>query len=181
MQHYSKKCPWDLKTLCYQIHHWKSSPVKSLTFEENTREPDKYNVCFLRTLALLLQRIEKLEEETSKIFKPFTQMKTGGTDHTNFWGVSTQDIAPLQVNVRADIFLYNLEVIDESMIGELAGRIVGRHPNTARLLSWKIYICSVSNINALFKAYRCISCDDFIRRAQYLERHLTLDELQRKS
>ena len=44
---------------------------------------------------------------------------------------------------------------------------------TLRLLGYNSHICYVSNINALFEAYRCPSCDHFLKKAGNLDRHLT--------
>ena len=83
-----------------------------------------------------------------------------------------QDIAIVEDIVQADIFLYNIDIVDGSMNGKLARRSVGNHSNTVRLLPYSSHICHVFIINALFKAYRCPSCDHIIKRAQHLERHL---------
>ena len=56
------------------------------------------------------------------------------------------------------------------MTGELARRSVGKHCNTVRLLIYHSPICYVSNSNALFKAYRCLSCDHLINKVGNLER-----------
>ena len=51
---------------------------------------------------------------------------------------------------------------------------VGIHSNTVQLLRDKSHVCYVSKNNALLKTYRCPSCDQFIKRAQHLEQHLTV-------
>ena len=57
--------------------------------------------------------------------------------------------------------------------GELARRSVVKNSNTVWLLRHRSHICYVSNVNAPFKAFRCPSCDQFIKTAQHLERRLT--------
>ena len=59
------------------------------------------------------------------------------------------------------------------MTGELAKIRVRKHSKSVRLLRYSSQNCHVSNSNALFKAYRCPSFDDFIKRAYELERYLT--------
>ena len=49
----------------------KSQNVNCLTFERNTLQPYKDNLCLLRALVLHLHGNKKLEEETSKIFNFF--------------------------------------------------------------------------------------------------------------
>ena len=149
----------------------KTLSLKCLTFEESTRKPYNDNLCLFRALALHLHGNERLEEETSKLFNRFLE-KTGGTDPANFRGVCKEDIAPVEDIVQAEFFLYDFDIVDGSMIGEL-GRSVGKHSNTVQLLRYNGHICHVSDVNALFKAYRCPSCNQFIKTAQHLERHLT--------
>ena len=45
-----------------------------------------------------------------------------------------EDIAAVDDIVRAEKFLYGIDIVDGSMIGELARRSVGKHPITVRLL-----------------------------------------------
>ena len=58
---------------------------------------------------------------------------------------------------QADIYLYDIDIVDVSMIGELARRNVGKHSNTDRFLRYINHTWHLSNINALFKVYRCSS------------------------
>ena len=66
-----------------------------------------------------------------------------------------EDIAAVEDIILADIFLYDVEVLDGTMLGELAKRTVGKHSYTVRLLVYITHICYFCNINALFKTYRC--------------------------
>ena len=45
--------------------------IYCLTFERNTRQPYKDNLCLFRALAFHFHEKEKLEEETSKLFNLF--------------------------------------------------------------------------------------------------------------
>ena len=84
-----------------------------------------------------------------------------------------ESIVRVEAFDRVDFFLYDFDISNGSMIGELARRSVGKHSNTVRLLRYIRHICYVFDINALFKAYRCPSCHDFIKTVQYQDRHLT--------
>ena len=152
--------------------HLKNHPVKCLTYEKNTRKPYNENLSLFRALPVHLHGNEILEEETSKLFNLFFK-KTSGTDSQNLRGVGMEDIATVENFDQADIFLYDIDIVDGPLIGELARRSVGKHSSTVRLLRYISHICHVSNINALFKAYRCPSCDAFIKKAYDLERYLT--------
>ena len=97
----------------------KNASIKNLIFEQYVRKPIKNNFCLLRSEAFYLRRIERLEQETSKLFNLFIG-KTGGTDLENFGGVCKEDIAAVEDIVQADVFLYNYDIVDGYMIGELA-------------------------------------------------------------
>ena len=75
------------------------------------------------------------------------------------------DTARVEDIVQVDFFLYDIDVVDRSLIRELSMRIVGKHSITVRLIRYGSHTCYVSNINVLFKACRCPSCDQFIKRA----------------
>ena len=64
----------------------KNLTVNCLTFERNTRQPYKDNLCLFRALALHLHGNERLEEETSKLFNLFLVNSTN-TDPSKFQGV----------------------------------------------------------------------------------------------
>ena len=74
--------------------------------------------------------------------------------------------------VHLNVFLYDIDIVDGSMIEKLAKRSVGKCDNTPRLLRYNSPICYVFDINALFKAYRCRSCDTFFIRATNWDRRL---------
>ena len=48
--------------------------------------------------------------------------------------------------------LYDINIVDGNIIGELARRSLQKYNNTVRLLRYKNHICYVSNINAVFQA-----------------------------
>ena len=167
-----KEVPMGCKNTVLPHPLLKNHSVKCLPFEEIIRNPQKDSLCLYRALALHLQGTERLEEETSKLFNLFLK-KTGGTDPANFRGVCMEDIAAVEDNVQADIFLYDIDIVDGSMIGELVRRSVGKHSNSVRLLCYNNHMCYVFKINAFFKAYRCPPSGQFIRTVQHLERLLT--------
>ena len=129
-------------------------------------------LCLFRALVLHLHGIERLEEETSNLFNLFFET-TGGTDPGNFRGVCMEDITAVEHIVCADIFLYDIDIIYRSMIGEIARRSAGKHSNTVRQLRYNSHICYVFIINGLFEVFLCPSCDQFIKTVQHLERHMS--------
>ena len=150
----------------------KNHSVKCLTFGENIRKPHKDSLCLFRTPALHLRGTERRVAETSKLFNLFFE-KTRGTDPANFRGVCMDDNAAVEGNAQADVFLHDTDIVEGFMIGELLRSSVGKHSITVPLLRYNNHICRVSNINALFQACHYSSCDEFTKRAQHPERHMT--------
>ena len=62
--------------------------------------------------------------------------------------------------------------MDGELIGELARRSIQKFEKSVELLRYNNHICYVNNINALFKAFRCTTCDTFFSKTGNLERHL---------
>ena len=112
--------------------------------------------------------MEELEEETSKFFYLLLG-KTGGTWRAKFRVVYIEDTAAKEVVVQLENFLYHIHILDGSLIVELAKGSLRKFFNTVRLFC---YICYVSNIKALFKAYGGPSSDQCNNRASNVEGHL---------
>ena len=149
----------------------KNHNVNCLTFERNTRQPYNDNLCLFRALALNLHGKEKLEEETSKIFNLFLNNCEEG-DPSKFQGVHMTDIPKVEEMLHLNIFLYDTDFVDGELIGELCRRIIQKYEKSVKLLRYNNHICYVNNINALFKAFRCTTCDTFFSKTGNLERHL---------
>ena len=72
-----------------------------------------------------------------------------------------------------NILLYDIDFVDGNIIRELARRSMQKYNTTVRLLRYNNHIRYLSNINAVFQAFRCPNCDIFFSRAFNLERNLT--------
>ena len=149
----------------------KKQTVNCLTFEKNTRKPYNDNLCLFRALALHLHGNERLEEETSKLFNLFLVNRTN-PDPSKFQGVCMDDIASVEDIVAINIFIYDIDFIDGAMVGELARRSIKKYEKSVQLIRYNSHICYVDNIHALFKAFRCSTCDTYFHKTGYLERHL---------
>ena len=165
-----KELPMGCKDAVLPEPFLKNSNVSFLTFDRNTRQPYNDNLCLFTALALHLHAIEGLEEETSKMFNLFLE-KFGGTEPANFRGARKEDIAAVEKNVPVDIFLLDIDILNGSMISELARKSPGKHFNTVQLLSYNSGFCFVFNTNALFKHYHCPSCGQFNIKAHKQEWH----------
>ena len=150
----------------------KNHTINCLTYEENTRQPYNDNLCLFRALALHLHGTQRLEEETSKSFNLFIN-KMDGLSPNHFKGVHLNDIPIVEDLLTLNILLYDIDIEDGNIIGELAKQSVQKYENTVRLLRSNNHICYVSNINAVFQYFRCPNCDTFFNRTFNLERHLT--------
>ena len=143
-----------------------------LTFEESTRQPYNDNLCLFRALALHLHGSQRLEEETSKSFNLFIN-KMDGLCADQFQGDHMNDIPVVEDLLTLNILLYDIDIVDGNIVGELARRSVQKHESIVRLLRYNNHICYVNNINAVSQSFRCPKCDTFFNRTFILERHLT--------
>ena len=87
--------------------------------------------------------------------------------------IKTLDVPTVEDLLTLNILLYNTDIVDGNIVGELARRSVQKYENTVRLLRYNNHICYVNNINAVFQYFRCPNCDTFFNRTFNLERYLT--------
>ena len=83
------------------------------------------------------------------------------------------DIPIVEDLLTLKILLYDIDIVDGNIIGELATRSVQKYKNTLRLLKYNNHICYVKNIDANYQSFRCPNCDTFFIRNFNLEPHLT--------
>ena len=151
----------------------KNQNVNCPNFERNTRQPYNDILCLFRALALHLHGNKKLEDETSKIFNLFPINREEG-DVSKFQGVHLNDIPKVEDLLQLNILLYDIGLVDGELIGELARRSIQKFEKSVKLLRYNNHICYVNNINSLFKAFRCTTCDTFFSKMGNLERHLII-------
>ena len=82
------------------------------------------------------------------------------------------DIPKVEDLMQLNIFLYDIDSVDGELIGELCRRRIQKYEKNVKLLRYNNHNCYVNNINALFKAFRCTTCDTFFPKTGNLERHL---------
>ena len=150
----------------------KKHTIICLTFEESTRQPYNVNLCLFRALALYLHGTQRVEGETSELFNLFIN-KMDGLSADQFQGVHMNDIPIVEDLLTLNILLYDIDIVDRNIVGELARRSMQKYENTVRLLRYNNHICYVNNINAVFQSFCCPNCDTFFNRTFNLERHLT--------
>ena len=148
----------------------KNHNVNCLTFERSTLQPYNHNLCLFRALALHLHANKKREEETSKTFNFFLNNCKEG-DPSKFQGVHMTDTPKMEEMLHLNIFLFDTDFVDGELIGELCRRNIQKYEKSVKLSRYNNHICYVNNINALFKALRCTTCDTFFSKTGNLERH----------
>ena len=148
----------------------KNHKVNCLTSERETSQPYIDNLYLFRALALHLHGNEKLEEETLKIVNLFFDNSEEG-DVSKFQGVNLNDIPKVEDLLQLKIFLYDIDFVDVELIGELCRRSIQKYEKSVKLLCYNNHNCYVNNISALFKAFRCTTCDTFFSMTGNLERH----------
>ena len=133
---------------------FRNRTINCLTFEENTKQPNNDNLCLFRALALHLHGTPRLEEETSNFFKLFINIMDELSPN-QFQGVHMNDIPTVEDLLTLNILLYDIDIMDENIVGEVAGRSVQKYENTARLLRYNNHICYVNTLmqfSSLFAA-----------------------------
>ena len=83
------------------------------------------------------------------------------------------DILLVEDLLTLNIVLYDIDIVDGKIIGELARRSLQKYNNTVKLLRYSNHIFYVSNLNTVFQAFRCPNCDTFFNRTFNSERNLT--------
>ena len=149
-------------------HLLKNGTINYLTFEESRRQSYNDNWCLFRALAPHLHGTQRLEEETSKLFKLFIK-KMDGLSADQFQGVHMNDIPIVEDLLTLNILLYDIDLFDGNIVGELARRSVQKYEKPVRLLRYNNHICYVNNINTVFRYFRCPNCDTFFNRTFNLE------------
>ena len=96
-----------------------------------------------------------------------------GLSRNQFQRVHMNDIPTFEDLLTLNILLYDIDIVDGNIVGELARQSVQKNENNVRLLRYNNHICHVSNINAVFQSFRCPNCDTFFDKTFNLERHLT--------
>ena len=98
--------------------------------------------------------------------------KMDGQSPNQFQGVHMNDIPTVEDLLTLHILLYDIDIVDGNIIGELARQNVQKYENTVQLLRYNIHICYKNNINAVFQPFRCPNCDTFFNRTFILQQHL---------
>ena len=141
----------------------KNHTVNGLTYDENTRKPYRDNLCFFRAPALHLHRNQRLEEKITGISNLFKR-RMDGLSPSQFHGVHMNNIPIVKNRLLLQILLYEINIVEGNIIGELVRWSMQKHEYTVRLLRYNNHIYYVSNINATFQFFCCPHCDTFFKK-----------------
>ena len=97
-----------------------------------------------------------------------------GLSPNQFQGVHLNDIPIVEDLLTLNIVLYDIDIVNGNIVGELARRSVQKYEKTVRLLRYNNHICYVNNNNAVLQSFRCPTCDAFFNRTINLEQHLSI-------
>ena len=82
------------------------------------------------------------------------------------------DVPSVEVIVGINFFIYDIDFRDGAMVAELARRSIKKYDKNVLLIRHNGHVCYVDKIHALFKAFRCPTCDKYFQKNGNLERHL---------
>ena len=82
------------------------------------------------------------------------------------------DIPKVEEMLQLNIFLYDIDFVDEELIAEKARRGIQKFEKSVKLLRYNNHICYISDMNSIFESFRCSTCDPIFSKTGNLERHL---------
>ena len=133
-------------------------------------EPYNDNLCLFRAIAIHLFGSVDVELQAIEIFHNF--VTASGCDPDNFRGVSFDQIPIIEEQIKQNLFIYDFDIEDGEIIGEIVRRSIERYDENIKLLRYNNHICYVNDINKFFKKFRCPSCDVFFNHSGHFNRHL---------
>ena len=114
---------------------------------------------------------ERVEEETKKLLNAYLTANPH-LSVQNFRGVGLEDLHIVERLAEVNILVYDIEVPDGGIIGELAERSLRRFNSTATLLRYNNHICYFNDVNKVFESFRCSTCNIFFTKSSNLQRHM---------
>ena len=82
------------------------------------------------------------------------------------------DIPKVEEMLQLSIFPLEIDSVDGELFGEFACQSIQKFDKSVKLLCYNNYICYINNINTLFKAFRCNTCETFLSKTSNLKRLL---------
>ena len=146
------------------------NPEVNCLVSNGHNEPYNDSLCLFRATAIHLFGSVDVELHATEKFHNF--ITASGCDPESFTGVSFDQIPIIEELIKQNIFIYDFDIEDGEIIGELVRRSVERYDENIKLLRYNSHICYVNDINNFFKKFRCPSCDVFFKHSGNFNRHL---------
>ena len=110
------------------------------------------------------------EERTCYFFHLYLKEK-GKVESATFQGVCLNDKQTAEETLGINNIFYDVDTVDGYFVDELVRWSKQNHSGTVRLLRYNSHIYYVANIQALFDAFRCLTCECYFCQSIKLELH----------
>ena len=164
-----KSVPVGCKDILLPPNLVKRIDVNCLFYKSN-KERYNDNLCLLGAVCMHKTGNERAQEETKKLFNAYLTANPH-LSVQDFRGVGL-DLHIVERLAEVNILVYDIEVSDGGSIGELAERFWRRFNSTDTLLRYNNHICYVTDVNKVFKSFRCSTCNTFFTRSSNLQRQM---------
>ena len=149
-----KNIPMGCRNALLTDHLLKERFINCLTCSQNTCDI----LIFFKSLAIQLHRDGRSEERTRCFFHLYMKEK-GKVESANFQSVCLNDKQTAEETLGINSILYDVDTVDGYFVGELVRWSLQKHSSTVWLLRYNSHIYYVANIQALFSAFRCSTCE----------------------
>ena len=95
----------------------------------------------------------------------------GKVESATIQSVCLNDKQTAEETLGINNILYDVDTVDGYFVGELVRWSLQKHSSTVRLLRYNSHIYYVANIQALFSAFRCSTCECYFCQPIKLELH----------
>ena len=159
MQH-CKSVPVGCKDVLSPLRLVKRTDVNCPTYKASKQRYND-NLCLLRAIRMHKTGTKRLEEETSKLLNQKLDINAIVTAE-KFRGVSLEVLDIVERLAEVNFLVSVFQVSDNGTLGQLAEQTLRRFNPTANLLRYNFHICYVTDVNKVFKWFRCSTCDNFL-------------------
>ena len=125
---------------------------------------------FFKSLAIQLHRDGRPEERIRYFFHLYMKEK-GKVESATFQSVCLNDKQTAEETLGINNILYDVDTVDGYFVGELVRWSLQKHSSFVRLLRYNSHIYYVANIQALYSAFRCSTCECYFCQPIKLELH----------
>ena len=128
-------------------------------------------ICSQNTCGILIFFKSLASEERTRYFFHLYMKEKKKVESAKIQGVCLNDKQAAEGTLGINNFLYYIDTVDGYFVGDLVIWSLQKHSSTVRLLRYNSHIYYVANIQALFNAFRCSTCECYFRQPIKLELH----------